>query len=99
MDWIMAPPPSGDKIHNSCIVILDRYSKTPIFLPCHKHETDMDTTILLWNGVISHLGLFGNIISNRDPSLTSAPWTSLHRLFGRNFTFYTEYHPQIDGLA
>ncbi|MBW0529886.1 hypothetical protein O181_069601 [Austropuccinia psidii MF-1] len=35
MDWIPALPPSGDKSYNSCLVILDRYSKTPIFLPCH----------------------------------------------------------------
>ncbi|MBW0491886.1 hypothetical protein O181_031601 [Austropuccinia psidii MF-1] len=33
MDWVTALPPSGDKHDNACLVIVDRYSKTPIFLP------------------------------------------------------------------
>ncbi|MBW0582365.1 hypothetical protein O181_122080 [Austropuccinia psidii MF-1] len=35
MDWVTALPPSGDTSYNACLVIVDRYSKTPIFLPCH----------------------------------------------------------------
>ncbi|MBW0550985.1 hypothetical protein O181_090700 [Austropuccinia psidii MF-1] len=34
MDCITALPPSGGKGYNACLVIVDRYSKTPIFLPC-----------------------------------------------------------------
>ncbi|MBW0565691.1 hypothetical protein O181_105406 [Austropuccinia psidii MF-1] len=82
MDWVTALPPSGDKSYNDCLVIVDRYSKTPIFLPCHKDETAMDKALLLWSIVISHTGLFKNIVSDRDPKLTSALWTNLHRLFG-----------------
>ncbi|MBW0574955.1 hypothetical protein O181_114670 [Austropuccinia psidii MF-1] len=48
MDWVTALPPSGDKIFNACLVIVDRYSKTPIFLPFHKDDTAMDTALLLW---------------------------------------------------
>ncbi|MBW0469948.1 hypothetical protein O181_009663 [Austropuccinia psidii MF-1] len=48
MDWVTALPPSGDKIYNACLVIVDRYSTTPIFLPCHKDDTAMNTAILLW---------------------------------------------------
>ncbi|MBW0518805.1 hypothetical protein O181_058520 [Austropuccinia psidii MF-1] len=58
----------------------------------------MDTA-LLWSTVISHAGLFKNIISERDPKFTSALWTNLHRLFGTKLSFSTEYHPQADGLA
>ncbi|MBW0580480.1 hypothetical protein O181_120195 [Austropuccinia psidii MF-1] len=47
MDWVKALPPSGDKGYNVCLVIVDRYSKTPIFLPCHKDDTAMDTALLL----------------------------------------------------
>ncbi|MBW0578100.1 hypothetical protein O181_117815 [Austropuccinia psidii MF-1] len=99
MDWVTALPPSGDKSYNACLVIVDRYSKTPIFLPCHKDDTAMDTALLLWSRVISHTGLFKNIISDRDPKLTSALWTNLHRLFGTKLSFSTAYHPQTDGLA
>ncbi|MBW0508572.1 hypothetical protein O181_048287 [Austropuccinia psidii MF-1] len=47
MDWVTEPPPSGEKGYNACLVIVDRYSKTPILLPCHKDDTAMDTTSLL----------------------------------------------------
>ncbi|MBW0558171.1 hypothetical protein O181_097886 [Austropuccinia psidii MF-1] len=99
MDWVTELPPSGDKGYNACSVIVDRYSKTPIFLPCHKDDTAMDTALLLWSRVISNTGLFKNIISDRDPKLTSTLWTNLHRLFGTKLSFSTAYHPQTDGLV
>ncbi|MBW0526251.1 hypothetical protein O181_065966 [Austropuccinia psidii MF-1] len=90
---------SGDKSYNSCLVVLDRYSKTLIFLPCHKDDTAMHTALLLWSRVISHTGLFNNIISDRDYKFTSALWTNIHILFGTKLLFSTAYHPQTDGLA
>ncbi|MBW0578295.1 hypothetical protein O181_118010 [Austropuccinia psidii MF-1] len=49
MEWVTALPQSGDKIYNAFLSILDRYSKTPVFLPCHKDDTAMDTALLLWS--------------------------------------------------
>ncbi|MBW0538345.1 hypothetical protein O181_078060 [Austropuccinia psidii MF-1] len=99
MDWVTALPPSGDKSYNACLFIVEKYSKTPIFLPCHKDDTAMDTALLLWSRVISHRGLFKNIISDRDPKFTSSLWTNLHRLFETKLSFSTAYHPQTNGLA
>ncbi|MBW0580892.1 hypothetical protein O181_120607 [Austropuccinia psidii MF-1] len=99
MDWVTALPPSSDKGYNACLVIVEIYSKTLIFLPCHKDDTAMDTAVLLWNRAISHTGLFKNIISDRDPKFTSALWTNLHRLFGTKLSFSTAYHAKTDGLA
>ncbi|MBW0483262.1 hypothetical protein O181_022977 [Austropuccinia psidii MF-1] len=65
----------------------------------HKDDTAMDTALLLWSRVISHTGLFNNIISYRDPKFTSALRTNLQRLFGTKLLFSTAYHPQTDGLA
>ncbi|MBW0582001.1 hypothetical protein O181_121716 [Austropuccinia psidii MF-1] len=47
MDKVTALPPGGDKSYNECLVIVDRYSKTQIFLPCHKDDTAMDTALLI----------------------------------------------------
>ncbi|MBW0486421.1 hypothetical protein O181_026136 [Austropuccinia psidii MF-1] len=47
MDWVTALPPIGDRSYNSCLVIVDRYSQTHIFLPCHEDDTAMDTALLL----------------------------------------------------
>ncbi|MBW0474396.1 hypothetical protein O181_014111 [Austropuccinia psidii MF-1] len=99
MNWVIGLPPGGDRSYNSFLVIFDRFSKTPIFLPCHKDDTAMDKALLIWNGVVSCTRIFTNIISERDPMFTSALWTNLHQLFGTKLSFSTSYHPQADGLA
>ncbi|MBW0592783.1 hypothetical protein O181_132498 [Austropuccinia psidii MF-1] len=99
MDCVTGLPPGGDRSHDSCLVIVDRFSKTPIFLPCHKDDTAMDRAPLIWNRVVSWNGIFTNLISDRDPIFTSALWTNLHQLLGTKLSFSTAYHPQTDGLA
>ncbi|MBW0494277.1 hypothetical protein O181_033992 [Austropuccinia psidii MF-1] len=87
MAWVTELPPSGDKSYNACLVIVDRHSKTAIFLPCHEDNIAMDAALLLGSIIIPHTGLFKNIISDRDPKFTSALCTNLHRLFGTNLSF------------
>ncbi|MBW0586605.1 hypothetical protein O181_126320 [Austropuccinia psidii MF-1] len=99
MDLVTALPPGGDRSYNACLVLVDRYKKTAMFLPWHKDETAMDTAIMIWNKVISHTGLFKNIISYRDPKFNSTLWTNLHNLFGTKLSFSTAYQPQTNGLA
>ncbi|MBW0561519.1 hypothetical protein O181_101234 [Austropuccinia psidii MF-1] len=99
MDCVTGLPPGGDRSYNSCLVIVDRLSKTPIFLTFHKDDTAMYTALLIWNRVVSWTGIFTNIISDRDPKFTSALWTNLYQLFGIKLSFSTAYHPQTDGLA
>ncbi|MBW0519325.1 hypothetical protein O181_059040 [Austropuccinia psidii MF-1] len=99
MDWVTGLPLGVDKIYNAFLVIAYRFSKTPIFLPCHKDDTAIDTAILMWNRVVSWTGIFTNIISDRDPKFTSALWTNLHQFFETNLSFSKAYHPQTDGLA
>ncbi|MBW0544262.1 hypothetical protein O181_083977 [Austropuccinia psidii MF-1] len=79
--------------------IVERFSKTPIFLPCHKDDTAINTALLIWNRVVSWTDICTNIISDRDHKFTSALWEDLHQLFGTKLSFFTGYHPQTDGLA
>ncbi|MBW0555204.1 hypothetical protein O181_094919 [Austropuccinia psidii MF-1] len=99
MDWVTGLPPGGDKSHNAFLVIVDRFSKTQIFLPCHKDDTAMVTALLICNRLISWTGIFTNIISERDPKFTSALCTNVHQFLGAMLSFSTAYHPQTDGLA
>ncbi|MBW0462699.1 hypothetical protein O181_002414 [Austropuccinia psidii MF-1] len=99
MDWAAGLSPGGDKGYNAFLVIVDRFSKNPIFLPFHKDDTAMDTDLLIWNRVVSGTCIFTNIISDRDPRFTSALWPNLHQLFGTKLSISTAYHPQTDGLA
>ncbi|MBW0526369.1 hypothetical protein O181_066084 [Austropuccinia psidii MF-1] len=71
MDWVTALPPGGDMSYNACLVLAKRYSRTPMSLPFYRDDTAMHTAIIIWNKVISHTGLFQNLISERDPRLTS----------------------------
>ncbi|MBW0496937.1 hypothetical protein O181_036652 [Austropuccinia psidii MF-1] len=98
MDRVTGLPPGGDKIYSSFLVIVDRFSKTPIFFPCQKNDTAMNTALWIWNRVQSWTGIFTHIISERDFKFTSALWKKFNQLFGKKLSFSTAYHPQIDGL-
>ncbi|MBW0510297.1 hypothetical protein O181_050012 [Austropuccinia psidii MF-1] len=99
MDWVTALPPGGDKCYNAGLVIVDRYSKSPIFLPFNEDETPMDTALLSRNRVISHKFLFKNMMSDRDPKFTSALWTNLHKPLGTKLSLSTAYNQQTAVLA
>ncbi|MBW0573818.1 hypothetical protein O181_113533 [Austropuccinia psidii MF-1] len=99
MDCVTGLPPGGYRSYNAFLVIVDRFSQTPIFLPCHKDDIAMDTALLICNRVVSWTGIFTKIIIDRDTKFTSALWTNLHQLFGTKLSFSTAYHPQSDGLA
>ncbi|MBW0480789.1 hypothetical protein O181_020504 [Austropuccinia psidii MF-1] len=77
MDWTTGLPPGGDRSYNAFLVIFYRFSKTPIFSPCHKDDTAMDTALLIWNRATSWTVIFTSIISDRDPKFTSALWKNL----------------------
>ncbi|MBW0513085.1 hypothetical protein O181_052800 [Austropuccinia psidii MF-1] len=85
--WVTGLPPAGDRSYNACLVIVDRLSKTPIFLPYHKDDTAMDTALLIWNRVLSWTGIFTNIMSDRDLKFTTELWTNLHQFFQKKLSF------------
>ncbi|MBW0480917.1 hypothetical protein O181_020632 [Austropuccinia psidii MF-1] len=99
MDLVTALPTGGDRSFNACLVLVERYRKKPMFLPFQKDKTAIDTARVIWNIVISHTGLFQNILSDRDPKFTLALWTNLHNFFRTKSSFSKAYHPQTDGLA
>ncbi|MBW0516932.1 hypothetical protein O181_056647 [Austropuccinia psidii MF-1] len=99
MNLVKALPPGDNRSFNECLVLVDRYSKTPMFLPCYKDGTAMNTAIIIWNRLISHTGLLQNIISDGNPKFTSSLCKNHHHLFGENSPFSTAYHPQTDSLA
>ncbi|MBW0480592.1 hypothetical protein O181_020307 [Austropuccinia psidii MF-1] len=99
MYWVTGLVPGGKENFNSFLVIVDRYSKSVRFLPCHKEDTAMDTALLFLNNIISTCGVPKIIISYRDPKFTSEFWNNLYDILGAKLLFSTAYHPQTDGLA
>ncbi|MBW0531704.1 hypothetical protein O181_071419 [Austropuccinia psidii MF-1] len=99
MDWVTGLVPEGKENYNSCLIIVDRLSKSMRCLPCHKEDTAMDTALLFWNNTISTCGVLKIIISDRDPKFTSEFRTNFYDMLGTKKAFSTAYHPQTDGLA
>ncbi|MBW0469050.1 hypothetical protein O181_008765 [Austropuccinia psidii MF-1] len=89
----------GKENFNSCLIIVDRFSKSVRCLPCHKEDTAVDTALLFWNNIISTCGVPKIIISDRDPKFLSEFWTNLYDMLGTKLAFSIAYHPQTDGLA
>ncbi|MBW0501154.1 hypothetical protein O181_040869 [Austropuccinia psidii MF-1] len=99
VDRVTGLPPGGHSGNNALLVIIDRFSKTQIFLPCQKDDTGIDKVLLIWNRVVSWTGLFTKTISDRDFRFTSALCKSINQFFGTKLNFYTAYHPQTESLS
>ncbi|MBW0482159.1 hypothetical protein O181_021874 [Austropuccinia psidii MF-1] len=91
--------PGGKENFNACLIIVDRFSKSMRFLPCHKEDPAMDTALIFWNNIIPTYGVPKIIISDSDPKFTSEFWTNVHDMHGTMLAFSTAYHPQTEGLA
>ncbi|MBW0489745.1 hypothetical protein O181_029460 [Austropuccinia psidii MF-1] len=96
MDWVTGHVPGGRENFNSCLIIVDRFSKSVRCLPCHKEDTAINTALLFWNNFISTCGvpkIIISIISDRDLKFTSQFWTNLYDMLGQKLAFSTAYHP------
>ncbi|MBW0511728.1 hypothetical protein O181_051443 [Austropuccinia psidii MF-1] len=99
MDWVTGLVPGGKENINTCLIIVDRFSKSMRCLPCHNEDTVMDIALLFWNNIICTCGVPRIIISDRDPKFTSEFWTNLYEMLGSKLELSTAYHPQKDGLS
>ncbi|MBW0484801.1 hypothetical protein O181_024516 [Austropuccinia psidii MF-1] len=80
MEGVTGLVPGGKENFNAFLIIVDRFSQSMRFLPCHKEDTAMDTALLFWNNIISTCGVPKIIISDRDPKFTFKFWTNLYFL-------------------
>ena len=58
--------PKSRKGHDYLYVVVDRFSKMCILIPCNKQITAEQTAKLLFQHVWVHFGLPTSIVSNRD---------------------------------
>ncbi|MBW0558214.1 hypothetical protein O181_097929 [Austropuccinia psidii MF-1] len=57
MNWVTGIVPGEKENYNAFLIIVNRFSKSMRFLPCHKEDTAMDTALLFWNNIISTCGV------------------------------------------
>ncbi|KAJ9557738.1 hypothetical protein OSB04_012352 [Centaurea solstitialis] len=80
-------------------VIVDRLTKSAIFLPIRESSTAEQLAKIYVDEVVSRHGVPVSIISDRDVRFTSRFWERFHSELGTRLHFSTAYHPQTDGQS
>jgi hypothetical protein len=89
--------PTTQKKHDAIWVVVCRFSKMALFIPCTKTIIIVQTTKLYFHHVWPHFGLPRSIISDKDSCFLSTFWKTIWALLGCHLKFSTTFHPQTDG--
>jgi len=79
------------------LVVVDRFSKEAVFVPCTKEETALTTAELFRDHVWCQHGLPSTVVSDRGSVFASNFLGELYRLLGIKRKMSTAFHPQTDG--
>jgi hypothetical protein len=96
MDFVGSLPMSK-RGHDYLYVVVDRFRKMFILMPCKKQVTAEQTTNVFFQYVWVHFGLPTSIILDRDTRFLGEFWTSLWRMMDTKLKRIMDFHPQIDG--
>jgi transposase InsO family protein len=89
--------PKDKKGYDMAMVVVDRFGKRPITIPCYK---TVDAPAMAWLFICYIFRYFGppdTIVSDRGPQFVSAFWKEFTRILGVKLKLSTAYHPQTDG--
>jgi len=96
IDFVMGLP-RGKKGNDVIWVVMDRLTKSALFLPM-KMTNSVDKLAKLYvDEVIRLHGVPVSIISDQDPRFTSRLWPSLQRAMGTKLNLSMTFYPQTDG--
>lgn len=83
--------------HDYLYVVLDRFKKMCILMPCKKQVTAEQTTHLFFQNVYVHFGLPTSIVSDRDSRFVGNFWPNLCGFMDAKLKKSTTFHPKIGG--
>ena len=89
--------PMSRKGHDYLYVVVDRFNKMCILMPCVKQVTTENIAHMFFQNVWVHFGFPTSIISNRDSRFLGGFWSTLWGLMDKNLKKSIAFHPQTDG--
>ena len=95
MDFIEKLPDSNG--YNSILVVVDRFTKQGIFIPCTVNITSPELAVLFVQHVFSKHGVPSHVTSDRSPEFVSLFFRSLGKALNMELHFTSGYHPEGDG--
>ena len=95
MDFVGGLPMSR-RGHDYLYVVVDRFSKMCILMPCKKQVTAEQAASLFFQHVWVHFGLPTSIISDRDSRFLGEFWTKLWCMMETKLKRSTAFHPQTE---
>nr|GEU59925.1 putative reverse transcriptase domain-containing protein [Tanacetum cinerariifolium] len=98
MDFITKLPKSSQG-YDTIWVIVDRLTKSAIFVPLRETDPMKKLTRMYLKEVVTRHGIHLLIICDRDPRFASNFWRSLQKALGTSLDMSTAYHPQTDGQS
>ncbi|GJV20521.1 putative reverse transcriptase domain-containing protein [Tanacetum coccineum] len=94
MDFVTKLPKSSQG-YDTIWVIVDRLTKSAIFVPIRETNPMEKLARMYLNEVVTMHGIPISIICDRDPRFDSNFWTSLQKALGTSLDMSTAYHPEI----
>ncbi|GJT72333.1 putative reverse transcriptase domain-containing protein [Tanacetum coccineum] len=98
MDFVIKLPKSSQGC-NTIWVIVDRLTKSAIFVPMRETDPMEKLARIYLKEVVTRHGIPVSIICDRDPRFASNFWRSLQKALSTNLDMSTAYHRQTDGQS
>ncbi|GKG10998.1 reverse transcriptase domain-containing protein, partial [Tanacetum coccineum] len=98
MDFVTKLPKSSQG-YNTIWVIVDRLTKSAIFIPMKETDPLEKLARMYLKEVVTRHGILVSIICDRDPRFASNFWRSLQKALGTSLDMSILYHPQTDGQS
>jgi hypothetical protein len=77
--------PRTQRSHDSLMIVVDRFSKMEIFIPCKKINDTTKVVSLFFREIVQLHGLPRSITSNRDTRFIGHFWSKIWKNIGFNF--------------
>ncbi|GJT17372.1 putative reverse transcriptase domain-containing protein [Tanacetum coccineum] len=91
--------PKSSQGYDTIWVIVDRLTKSALFLPMRETEPMDKLARMYLKEVVTRHGIPVSIISDRDGRFASNFWRSLQKALGTTLAMSTAYHPETDGQS